>query len=167
MTVKFKLKKFYLALILSLFLSLDKSRLLSNVIVSSCSAKGERIIYRSTSRRNCGSDNQDFLDTWIKAETALTRDNDARGMADLALPVSGDAGVIANVLGLDRREPELGAVVEYPDVSTIGFDGIRILVPKDLWRWSTLSLAVEYYRIAQIHVYHIIRRYAESGWRCK
>lgn len=97
----------------------------------------------------------------------LTSDDDARSVADLALPIPGDAGVIADVLVLDRREPELGAVVEYPNVSTVGLNRIRVLVPKDLWRWSTLSLAVEYYRITQIHIYHIIRRYAESGWRCE
>lgn len=98
---------------------------------------------------------------------SLTGDDDARGVADLALPVPGDAGVIADVLGLDRREPELGAVVEYPNISTVWLNRVRVLVPKDLWRRSTLSLAVEYYRIAQIHIYHIIRRYAESGWRCE
>lgn len=88
-------------------------------------------------------------------------------MADLTLPVPGEAGVIADVLVLDRRESELGAVVEYPDVSAIRLDGIRVLVPKELWRWGTLSLAVEYYRIAQIHVNHIFWRDAESWWRCE
>jgi len=97
----------------------------------------------------------------------LTRDDDARGMADLAFPVPGDAGVIADVLVLDLRQSELGAVVKYPNVPAIGLDGIRVLVPQDLWRRCALSLAVQYYRIAQIHVYHIIWRHAESGWRCK
>jgi len=98
---------------------------------------------------------------------SLTGDDDARGVTDLALSIPGDAGVITDVLVFDRRKPELGAIIEYPDVSTIRLNRIRILVPKDLWRRSTLSLAVEYYRIAQIHIYHIIRRYAESRWRCK
>jgi len=88
-------------------------------------------------------------------------------VADLAFPVPGEAGVIADVLVLDRREPELGAVVEYPDVPAVRLDGIRVLVPKELRRRGTLSLAVEYYRIAQIHVNHIFRRDAESGWRCE
>lgn len=110
---------------------------------------------------------RDSLDILMKARAAiLTRDDDARGVTDLALSVPGDAGVIANVLVLDRRDPELGAVVEYTD-GRRRLHGIRVLVPKDLGRRSTLSLAVEYYRIAQIHVYHIIRRYAESGWRCE
>jgi len=98
---------------------------------------------------------------------SLTGDDDARGVADLTFPVSGDAGVITDIVVLDRREPQFRAVVEYPDVSAVGLNRIRVLVPKDLWRRSTLSLAVEYYRIAQIHIYHIIRCYAESGWRCE
>lgn len=109
---------------------------------------------------------QDSLDILMKECCALTRDDDARGVTDLALSVPGDAGVVADVLVLDRRNPELGAVVEYTD-GRRRLDGTRVLVPKDLWRRSAFSLAVQYYRIAQIHVYHIIRRYAESGWRCK
>lgn len=86
-------------------------------------------------------------------------------MTDLTLSVSGDTGVIADIVGLDHGYSELGAVVEYTN-GRRRFNRIRVLVPKDLRCRCTLSLAVQYYRITQIHIYHVLRRYAESGWRC-
>ena len=84
-------------------------------------------------------------------------------MADLTLPVSRDARIIPDVLVLDRRDPELGAVVEYPDGGR-RLDWIRVLVPEDLRRRRTLRLAVQYYRVAHVHVDHLLRRDAKF-WR--
>lgn len=94
----------------------------------------------------------------------LTSDYNAGRVTDLALPVPCDARVIPDVLVPDHREPELGAVVEYPDWAQ-RLHRIRILVPEDFRRRRALRLAVQYYRVAQVHVDHILRRDTKL-WRC-
>lgn len=84
-------------------------------------------------------------------------------MTDLTLSVTSDARVIPDVLALDGRDPELGAVVEY-SYGRRGLDRARVLVPKDLGCRRALRLAVQYYRVAHVHVDHLLRRDAEF-WR--
>lgn len=85
-------------------------------------------------------------------------------MTDLALAVSGETGVVTDVLALDRRDPELGAVVDDRDGQR-WLDRVRVLVPEYLRRRRTLRLAVEDDRVAQVHVDHLFRGYCESRWR--
>ena len=99
----------------------------------------------------------------IRSVVLLTSDYNAGRMTDLTLPVSRDARIIPDVLVLDRRDPELGAVVEYPDGGR-RLDRIRVLVPEDLRRRRALRLAVQYYRVAHVHVDHLLRRDAKF-WR--
>lgn len=93
----------------------------------------------------------------------LTSNYNAGRVTDLTLSVSRDARVIPDVLVLDRRDPELGAVVEYPD-GRRRLDRVRVFVPEDFRRRCTLRLAVQYYRVAHVHVDHVLRCYAEF-WR--
>lgn len=85
-------------------------------------------------------------------------------MTDLTLSIPSDASVVPNVFVLDRRDPELGTIVKYPD-GRRRFDRIRIFVPQNFRCWRTLRLAVQYYRVAHVHIDHLLRRYAEFRWR--
>lgn len=67
--------------------------------------------------------------------------DDASRVADLALAVAREARVIADVLGLDHRYPELGPVVHDP-YGGRRLDRVCVLVPEYLGRGRALSLAV-------------------------
>lgn len=86
-------------------------------------------------------------------------------MADLALAVAGKAGIVADVLVFDRRNPELCAIV-YDFDRGRRFDRVRVLIPEYLRRGRTLRLTVKDYRVAQDHVDHLFGGYRESWWRC-
>lgn len=87
-------------------------------------------------------------------------------MTYLTLAVSRDARVITNVLVLNRRDPQLGAFVK--DTNRVGCSyGIGILVPNYFGGRCTLRLAVEDYRITQIHVDHVLGSYTKFWWRYK
>ena len=102
-------------------------------------------------------------EVWKARLPVLTSDYDAGRVTDLTLSVPSDARVIPDVLALDGRDPELGAVVEY-SYGRRGLDRIRVLVPKNLGCRRALRLAVQYYRIAHVHVDHLLRRDAKL-WR--
>lgn len=94
----------------------------------------------------------------------LTSDYNAGCVTDLTLPISRDARVIPDVLVLDRRDSELSAVVEYSDGGR-RLDWVRVLVPENLRCRRTLRLAVQYYRVAHVHVDHLLWRDAKFWWR--
>ena len=89
----------------------------------------------------------------------------AGSVADLPLAVAREAGIIADVVVLDGRYPQLRAVVHYVD--RFGrLDWIRVFVPQHFRRRRTLRLAIEDYRVAQIHVDHLLWGYRESRRGC-
>lgn len=96
----------------------------------------------------------------------LTRYDDPRRMADLALAVAGDARVVADVLMSNVGDAKLGAVVKDADGGR-DVNGVGIPVPEDLWRRRALRLAVEDDGIAQVDVDYVLRRNAEARRRCK
>lgn len=94
----------------------------------------------------------------------LTSDYNTGRVTDFTLSVTRDARVIPDVLGLDRRDPELGAVVEYSGGGR-RLDRVLVLVPVDLRRRRTFRLAVQYYRVAQVHVDYPLRYDGKLWWR--
>lgn len=96
----------------------------------------------------------------------LTRYDDPRRVADLALAVAGDARVVADVLMSNVGDTKLGAIVKDADGGR-DVDGIGIPVPEDLRRRRALRLAVEDDGIAQVDVDYVLRRNAEARRRCK
>ena len=67
--------------------------------------------------------------------------NNACSVADLSLAVACDASVVANVLGLDHRDPQLGAGIYDPD-GRRDINRVRVFVPEYFRRWRAFRLAV-------------------------
>lgn len=87
-------------------------------------------------------------------------------MANLSFAVTSDTRVIADVFVPYAGYPELGAVVENTSRRR-RIDRMLVFEPNDLRSRRTIGLAIQYNRVAQIHVNYLLRRDHESRRCCK